>query len=119
VQEKQDKEELNIVTLIDNHIINDQREKEDGDSDKGDQDGLRKFTQPRFPVYFSVCSDQSVQSQPEEGNDRNAIKQLTIHKDVTNMTENVVVDGPFPVNEKERPGYKSCKKIGNYIFNNL
>lgn len=119
MKDEENEKEFNVCVLVYDHVIQDQREKQDGNSDECDQDGLGEFTQPGFPEYFAVRSDQRIDREPEKRDDGDPVIQFFIQEYVIEMAENLVVHRVLAINEEQRPGYESRDKIGSNIFDYL
>ena len=78
MEDQQNKKEFDVGMLVDDDIVEDQRKKQDGDPDDGDQRRLGKFTQPGFSVYLPVGTDQGVEHQPENRDDGYSVIEFFI-----------------------------------------
>jgi hypothetical protein len=70
---EKDEEKFKVCMLIDDYIIENQREKKKGYTNQSDQNGLGELTKTCFPVNFPVGSDKCVKCKPEKGYDRNTV----------------------------------------------
>ena len=113
---QQCKKEFNIGPVIDDHVIKDQREKQNGHTDECDKDRLSELFQSCFPVYFPVCPDEHVKQQPEYRNDDNSQVEFKVKENSIEVAENLVVDSIFPVYKKQGPGNHRSNHVGCDIF---
>ena len=65
MKDQQDKKELDIGMLVDDPVVEDQGEKQDGHPDDGDQDCLCKLAETRFAVNFAIGAYQGVKDKPK------------------------------------------------------
>ena len=111
VQQKQGKIELYICFIGNDHIIQDDCKKDDGNPDKCDKQGLPEFTQTCLAVYFPVCSNQNIEDEPEKRDDHEPEVEIFIPENLAYMMESLVINRIFPVNEKQQPGQKCRNEI--------
>ena len=116
---QQGKKEFNVGPVIDDHIIEDQREKQYCDSDECYKDRLSELFQSCFPVYFPVGPDKHVEQQPEQGDDDNSQVEFKVEENCIEVAENLVVDSIFPVNKKQGPGNHCSNHVCRDIFDYL